>query len=140
MALDRKTRMTLWIMAIPVAITVSLLSHKYIDGHIDRFMFSEVQAQTLTDQVEKAANAAQEASQAASATGRALTTYMRNQDLKETRERLSVREGQLSDTLLWESSNGANDISRARKADLQREIEDLKALLRCYEAVRPDCG
>src|SRR5262245_53588903 len=124
--LDGSQKVTISV-ATMVALAVGLWSfHGWLGGHLDKNFFSEAEAQTLSQQVKQAADAAKEASQAAKANGDTLNKYISQQDLKSAREQLAAKEGQLSETQLWETANQPNDISRARKRDLQDQINVLK--------------
>ena len=113
--------------------------NQWIITMLDRSFYSEAQAQVLQDQVKEAADAAKQAAQSVENVSRDLTQYVKQQDLKSARERLNVLKQQLSETQLWESSNGANDISRARKIELAAQIEIVTAYIQCMEAQRPVC-
>lgn len=120
--------------------------HVWVGGHIEFHLMTKAEAAELKNEIsavaqaaKDASTAAKEASQAAAQTGQALQMYIQQQELKTARERLSALQGQLSDTQLWEASNRANDISRARKADLQRQIDVLRDYVQCLQNGRSLC-
>lgn len=120
------------------------LGHAWLRDHVtdklDLVFQNEAQAQTLGQQVREATNAARDAASAAESVGRSLASYIKRQDAKEARERLSVLKQQLGETQLWESANGVNDITRARKADLTAQIEATQAYIACLDSGRTDCA
>lgn len=107
--------------------------HGAMAGHVDRFFISTAEAQALTADVKKAVDTATKAVDLATETSEDLRRYLQRQELKEERALLDTLKGELADTELWESTNGANALSRARKADLVRRIDDAVARIRCRE-------
>jgi nucleoid-associated protein YejK len=108
--------------------------HDVIARHVDRYFFSTAEAQTLLSEVKDAAEIAKDAAETANATTVELIRYIKRQDLKEHRVELDRLRGDLADTELWESTNnGANSLSRERKADLERRIEATLSAIRCLE-------
>jgi hypothetical protein len=114
--------------------------HGWVGVHLDRYLVTEVEAQSIGQQVQQAARAATEAASAAESVGRTLDAYIKRQDLKDSRERLNLLNQQLGETQLWEAANGPNDITRARRADLSAQIVVTQNYIRCLEAGRPDCA
>lgn len=134
-------RLIKWGSGIATLIAGVIAAHHFLGAHLEFHLLSKAEAAELKEQITAAANAAKEAStaakdasQAAAQTGQALAKYIQQQELKTARERLSALQGQLSETQLWEASNKANDISKARKADLQRQIDVLKEYVDCLKA------
>lgn len=127
-----------------VVIIVGLWAlHQWVGLHLEVHLLSRADAAELKDQISQVAAAAKEAStaamqasQAAAQTSEALSMYIVQQELKNARDRLSALQGQLSETQLWEASNKANDISRARKLDLERQIQALKEQVECLKQGR----
>ncbi len=107
--------------------------HDVVARHVDRYFFSTAEAQTLLSEVKQAAETAKKAADIASDTADQLLRYMQRQELKEERALLDRLRGELADTELWESQNGANALSRARKADLIGRIDATLARIRCLE-------
>lgn len=139
--LDKPQKITVSVATLAAGIVGLWYFHGWLGGHLDRSFFSEAQAQGLSEQVKQAADAAKQASQAASQTSQTLTRYITAQEVKTARERLNILQGQLSETQLWEASNAPNDISRARKADLQSQIEAMKVYISCLErSPQQDCS
>jgi hypothetical protein len=125
--------------ALIVLIGVLWLGHGKLTEHLDVYMISTAEGQVLTQQVKEAADAARQAALSVQEVGRSLVDYIKLQDIKDARERLNNLRGSLSETQLWESANGANDISRARKADLEAQISVIEGYIQCIEAGRSTC-
>lgn len=116
-----------------------LWAHQRLGEHMDAHFTSTAEAQVLSDSVRSASESARKAAESADSTSKALTAYISHQDLKDAKQRLNVLNEQLSGTKLWEATNPANEISRARKADLERQIAVLATYIACLEAERSYC-
>lgn len=106
--------------------------------HLPVHLMTRAEAQTLGEQVKQASDAATRAAESAERVSQRLFDYIADQELKEERAKHERLEGELQDTLLWESQNGENQISRARKADLEARIIESTRRIRCLE--NPDRG
>lgn len=145
MKLDANRKVVISVSALAAIVVVGWQFHEWTGRHLNTHLMSRAEAQTLhmaqNEQIKQAADAAKEAANAATETARLLRDHIKGEELKSARERLNQLRGQLSETQLWESTNGgANDISRARKADLNSQIEVLSTLIACLEAGRNNCG
>jgi hypothetical protein len=135
---DSKTRKGLiWagsiVGALSVIWTFGGKVHDAVWRHVDLYVVSEVEAAELQAEVKAAAETATQAAEAVTAIASQLSDYIERQDLKEERGNLERLNGELTETRLWESANGENAMSRARKADLERRIAETQERIRCLE-------
>ncbi len=122
-------------ISLPVALLLVGLLWKGDDGliyYLDGFFMSDVQAEELAQEVKVAVSVA-------NLTSMALLDYIRRQELRDTRTALTRLEDQMNDTLLWESENGENQISLARKEDLKDRIDIREIEIECLVTGGSDC-
>jgi hypothetical protein len=137
MALSNKTKG--WMSVVVAAIAGSWGFHEWVGkSHLPVHLMTRAEAQTLQQEVKAAADTAKAAAQAATETSRRLFDYIERQELKEERATLDRLKGDLQETLLWESQNGENALSRSRKADLNARIRETEERIRC--TLTPDAG
>ena len=138
----QKRRGIIWAASIAgAAATIWSLAGRVHDAtwrHVDRFVISTAEGQELQKEVRDAAKQATDAAKIATDTSNALVGYIARQDLKEERRGLERLKGDLADLGLWESTNGANDQSRRRRAELMARIYESEERIRCLED--PDRG
>lgn len=128
-----------WLVAGVAAIGAVWSFHQWLGAsHLPAHLMTRAEAQTLQQEVKAAVDTAKAAATAAKQTSDRLFDYIERQELKEERAALERLQGDLADTLLWENANGANDLSRARKTELERRIRDAQERIRCL--VTPDAG
>lgn len=128
-------------LSVPVTPAAIVGFHSFLAEHVafHNGLAGAARAQEVTQQIRAIADSANQAADAAQKTATALEEYVKRQELKEARAKLNVLREQLSGTQLWESANGANEISRARKADLAWQIERTTDFVECLEAMRRYC-
>lgn len=114
-------------------------AHVWLGAHLGAHLMTSAQGVELGAQLKQIADAAKQTAQAASDTAKALNNHLASEELKEAKAKLSVLTEQLSGTMLWESEHGANDISKARKRDLEEQINRVKEYLQCVDAGRSTC-
>ncbi len=122
-------------ISLPVLFLIVAIVWKGDDGliyYLDGFFMSDVQAEELAQEVKVAVSVA-------NLTSMALLDYIRRQELRDTRTALTRLEDQMNDTLLWESENGENTISRARKDDLEERIDIRVIEIECLVTGGSDC-
>lgn len=121
--------------SLPVFLLIVAIVWKGDDGliyYLDGFFMSDVQAEELAQEVKVAVSVA-------NLTSMALLDYIRRQELRDTRTALTRLEDQMNDTLLWESENGENQISLARKEDLKDRIDIREIEIECLVTGGSDC-
>ncbi len=122
-------------ISLPLFAVLLALAWKGDDGVIywlDTAFISEAEAEEWTEQLKGAVDVAND-------TSMALLTYIRRQELRDSRTALQRLEDQLNETLLWESENGENQISLARKDDIEDRIEVREDQIDCLEQGGTDC-
>lgn len=107
-------------------------AHEYTSAHLNDIFMPIAAAEELADKVDQALARSEENSER-------LVTFINRQELKEARQQLKDLLGQLQETLLWESANEENSISRARKRDLETDIDSQESYIICLEAGRRNC-
>lgn len=128
----KKLKLTL---SLPILLVLIGVVWKGDDGliyYLDGFFMSDVQAEGLADEVKVAVDTA-------NMTSMALLDYILRQELRDARTALTRLEDQLNETLLWESENGQNAISQARKTDLVERIGVREDEIECLEDGGTDC-
>lgn len=119
--------------------------HEWIGStHLPNHLVTKAQAQTLTDELRRevtravdaakgASETATKASNTATATAIELRIFLKQQEV-------SRLEGELSQTALWESQNGENDVSRRLKRDLGERLSTARRQLACLnDPAGDDC-
>ena len=132
--LDKMKKAKLHI-SLPVFFVLLALAWKGDDGIIywlDTAFISEVEAEEWTEQIKGAV-------EVANSTSMMLLDYIRRQELRDSRTALQRLEDQLNETLLWESENGENLISIARKDDIGDRIDLREDEIECLVAGGSDC-
>jgi len=122
-------------ISLPVFFALLALAWKGDDGIIywlDTAFISEAEAEDWTAQIKGAVDVS-------NTTSMMLLDYIRRQELRDTRTALLRLEDQLEETLLWESENGENQISRARKDDIEERIDVRENEIECLVEGRSDC-
>lgn len=109
-------------ITVPVAVLVGLFwvgwnAKDFTVEGLDEFFFSEAQGEELASQV-KSLN-------------ENLTSFISKTELRELNREISEIGDQISETQLWISANGANDIAKARLADLIERRDVLMARKAC---------
>lgn len=135
----KKHKISISLGSLGVIIGALWAAHGRLVLHVDRYFISSAEANELQQQVKEAADTAKAAAKIAQDTSTALFRYIRGEQLKDAREALETLKGQHSDTLLWERANGENDLSRARKRELEARIRAREAQITCMELGRDDC-
>ena len=98
-----------------------------------KLSYSEVEAAELSEAVKGAV-------ETANATSNQLIVYIRKEEIQAARGELRSLEDSMQETLLWESQNGENTISKARKDDIEDRIDDVEILIDCLDDGRDDCN
>lgn len=122
-------------ISVPLLIVLMAVVWKGDDGIIywlDTEFISEVEAADLAEAVKGAVDTS-------NATSQQLMSYIRQEELQAARSEKRALEDAMQETLLWESQNGENTISDARKDDLDDRIEEAEILIDCLDAGRDDC-
>lgn len=122
-------------ISVPLLIVLMVVVWKGDDGIIywlDTEFISEVEAADLAEAVKGAVDTS-------NATSEQLIAYIRQEELQAARAEKRSLEDAMQETLLWESQNGENTISDARKDDLDDRIEEAEILIDCLDAGRDDC-
>lgn len=122
-------------ISVPLLIALMIVVWKGDDGIIywlDASFVSEVEAAELSEAVKGAV-------ETANATSEQLITYIRKEEIQAARAELRSLEDAMQETLLWESQNGENTISDARKDDLDDRIDETEILIDCLDDGRDDC-
>ena len=122
-------------ISLPVLLVIVAVVWKGDDGliyYLDGFFMSDVQAEELADEVKGAVEVANN-------TSMALLNYILRQELRDARTALTRLEDQMNETLLWESENGENTISIARKEDIEERIDVREIEIECLEDGGTDC-
>ena len=132
-------------ISLPLLIALMIIVWKGDDGIIywlDASFVSEVEAAELSEAVKGAV-------ETANATSDLLITYIRKEEIVAARAERRDLQDAMQETLLWESQNGENTISEARKDDLEiqaadlgrarERIEETEILIDCLDAGRDDC-
>ncbi len=122
-------------ISLPLFFLLLAIAWKGDDGIIywlDTAFISEVEAEEWTAQIKQAIDVS-------TTTSITLLDYIRRQELRDTRTALLRLEDQLEETLLWESENGENTISLARKDDIEERIGVRENEIECLEEGRSDC-
>ena len=123
-------------ISLPLLIALMIIVWKGDDGIIywlDASFVSEVEAAELSEAVKGAV-------ETANATSEALIVYIRKEEIQAARGELRSLEDAMQETLLWESQNGENTISEARKDDIEDRIDEVEILIDCLDAGRDDCN
>ncbi len=123
-------------ISLPLLIALMIVVWKGDDGIIywlDASFVSEVEAAELSEAVKGAV-------ETANATSEQLITYIRKEEIQAARAELRSLEDAMQETLLWESQNGENTISEARKDDIDDRIDEVEILIDCLDAGRDDCN
>jgi len=122
-------------ISLPLLIALMIVVWKGDDGIIywlDASFVSEVEAAELSEAVKGAV-------ETANATSEQLISYIRKEEIQAARAELRSLEDAMQETLLWESQNGENTISDARKDDLDDRIDETEILIDCLDDGRDDC-
>lgn len=123
-------------ISLPLLIALMLVVWKGDDGIIywlDASFVSEVEAAELQEAVKGAVDTA-------NATSVQLITYIRREEIQAARAERRDLQDAMQETLLWESQNGENTISEARKDDIEERIEETEILIDCLDDERDDCN
>lgn len=140
---DGKQKVTLTLAGIALIGGAMIATHAFLAQHAARYFVSTAAAQTAQAQqalqIKEIADIAREAAQAAKQTADTLATHVRGQELKEARQRLDMLRKDLFDAQISESTHGPNDLTRARKRELEPAIERQRSYVDCLEAGRPNC-
>ncbi len=123
-------------ISVPLLLVILAVAWKGDDGilyWLDDTFVSHVEAADLAEQVKGAVDTS-------NATSQALIAYIRKEEIQAARGELRSLEDAMQETLLWESQNGENTISEARKEDIGDRIDEVEVLLDCLEAGRDDCN
>ena len=123
-------------ISLPLLIALMLVVWKGDDGVIywlDASFVSEVEAAELQEAVKGAV-------ETANATSEQLITYIRREEIQAARAERRDLQDSMQETLLWESQNGENTISEARKDDIEERIEETEILIECLDDERDDCN
>ena len=123
-------------ISLPLLIALMIIVWKGDDGIIywlDASFVSEVEAAELSEAVKGAV-------ETANATSEALIVYIRKEEIQAARGELRSLEDAMQETLLWESQNGENTISEARKDDIDERIDEVEILIDCLDDGRDDCN
>jgi len=123
-------------ISLPLLIALMLVVWKGDDGVIywlDASFVSEVEAAELQEAVKGAVDTA-------NATSEQLITYIRREEIQAARSERRDLQDAMQETLLWESQNGENTISEARKDDIEERIEETEILIECLDDERDDCN
>jgi nucleoid-associated protein YejK len=137
MALSNKAKG--WTSVVVAVLAGAWGFHEWVGkSHLPVHLMTRAEAQTLQHEVKAAVDTAKVAAETATETSRRLFDYIERQELKEERADLERLKGELQETLLWESQNGENALSRSRKADLNARIRETEERIRCM--VTPDAG
>ncbi len=123
-------------ISVPLLIALMIVVWKGDDGVIywlDASFVSEVEAAELSEAVKGAV-------ETANATSEQLIVYIRKEEIQAARAELRALEDSMQETLLWESQNGENTISEARKDDIEDRIDDVEILIDCLDDGRDDCN
>ncbi len=123
-------------ISVPLLLALLVVVWKGDDGIIwwlDASFVSEVEAADLSEQIKGAV-------ETSNATSEALIAYIRKEEIQAARGELRSLEDAMQETLLWESQNGENAISEARKDDIEDRIDEVEVLIDCLEAGRSDCN
>lgn len=134
-------RIKFWalVLGVPGLFAGSWTFHNWLATHMGAHLFTTAAAQTLSNQVQQASNAAKTAAESTQQLAEAFKRHIDGEDLKYARDKVDTLTEQLSSTKLWESANGANEISRARREDLERQLERMRSYVTCLEIGRPNC-
>jgi len=122
-------------ISVPALILLLAVVWKGDDGVIfwlDTAFISEVEAEEWTEQIKGAV-------EVANSTSMMLLDYIRRQEIRDSRTALQRLEDQLEETLLWESENGENLISIARKNDIEDRIDVREDEIECLVTGGTDC-
>lgn len=142
-ALDAKQKVSVSIAGAGVILVALVGFHTFLAGHTSRIFVSEAEAGELAaevqQQIKDISESAKRAADAAASAVFELRSHVAGEEIKAARNKMDELRGEISTTLLWESANGANDISRARKRDLEIQFERTAAYVQCLEAQRPNC-
>lgn len=142
--LDGKQKVTITLAGLSVAGALLIATHTFLARHTSKYFVQTASAQEahgdLTRQIRDASDAANKAASAAQQAVSELRSHVAGEDLNRARSKIDTLRGEISATQLWESTNGANEISRARRQDLERQLERTIAYAACLEAQRPNCA
>lgn len=140
---DETTVSLKFVLLVVAAVTTGLTGawgfHKFLATHVEFHLTPKAAAAELDAKILSASTAAKSAAEAAQKIGSALEMHISEEKLSKARELLSAKREQLSTTQLWETANRPNDISRARKVELQGQIDVLREYVRCLEQFRSVC-
>ncbi|MEO8466225.1 MAG: hypothetical protein ABI640_12850 [Gammaproteobacteria bacterium] len=137
--LDGRQKVTIS-LATALAFIVGLWQfHEWTGRHLKDHLVSTQIGSELAMQIHEAVDAAKQSAKASETIGRSLSLHIAGQDLKEAHIKLDTAKTDLATTQLWESVNGANEISRARKRELEFQIERTTGYIACREASRESC-
>ncbi len=123
-------------ISVPLLLALMVVVWKGDDGilwWLDETFVSHAEAGELAEQVKGAVDTA-------NATSEQLITYIRKEEIQAARGELRSLEDAMQETLLWESQNGENTISEARKDDIDERIDEVEILIDCLDAGRDDCN
>jgi hypothetical protein len=125
-----------------VAIVIGLWGfHTWLaSDHLPKHLITTAQAQELRSEVKGAVEAAKIAGDKASAASDAATQATVEVRVFLAQQELSRLQGELSQTKLWESQNGENDVSKRLKRELEDRIATSQHALLCLtEPTNPTC-
>lgn len=122
----KKHKVTISVGSIIFGLALLWGAHKFIASHAGKYFLPVAAAEELTQKVEEALMTSAENSAI-------LTNFIRRTEIRDAREKVDSLRSELQATLLWESANGENEISRARKSDINREITRYENYVACIE-------
>lgn len=143
--LDRSQKLVIGTASLLGVIATLWGFHRFLGTHLEVHLMPRAEADTrrelLIDQIHAATDAAMQAAGAAQITAAALEQHVALESLAQSRARVDILREQLSSTQLWEKANGGeNDVSRARKRDLDNQLERTRDYIACREAARFGCS
>lgn len=140
---DGKQRVTATIAGLALFAAAAIGTHAFLSRHVGHYFVRSASAQTANDaftqQIKKASDAAQSAAQAAQQAIGELRTHVAGEELHAARNKIDTLRTEISNTKLWESANGPNDVSRGRLIELENALERTRAFVNCLEQQRPNC-
>lgn len=109
-------------VTVPIAVLIGLIwvgwnAKDFTVEGLDEFFMSEAQGEELGKKIDE--------------TNRLLVSYIARQDIKEINAEIRAIGDQITETQLWISANGANDIATARLTALVRRRDQLQDQKEC---------
>jgi hypothetical protein len=134
---DGKQKITMSLAGIALLAAGAIAVHSFVATHASTYFVRSASAQLASDgvarQIREVGDAAKSAAQAAQQAVAELHAHVDGERIAAARARIDVLRGEISNTQLWESANGANDISRARRRDLESQLARTIAYVECLE-------